>query len=282
MDQQSECRLRQRQRLLEGITNRFSQRPEIYEIHVFGREVDGEPDEFSDIDIIICSCDLRRTGEDYTETLAGISPIAGTYVLVSDARELAEMAMLRDFSPYQKIDLSIADSVEAKEAFAPLKCIYRDPDPPARRSETDLSLIKPREGLANRMNDLLFSVPRFAKCLFRGDRDMYRRWWGVVNTVLVMLHEKHFASSDQIRYSLRPNEHKALGKALTPDERRRVDAILPLSARPAVADSFCLALDLFVDLCRQRSAETAQHADFAFAEHIQEFLKAELERFAAS
>lgn len=275
-------RYRPRQELRSGVVAAFARCPEVREIHVFGTEVDGEPDEYSDIDMIVCSSDLARTGEHYMRTLSTISPVIGTYVIRSDERELAEMVMLRDYSPYQKIDLSIVDAIGVKEDFGPFKRVYRDSDGLANRSSTALNPVKSRGGLANRMNDILFSVPRFTKCLFRGDRDMYRRWTTIVNATLVMLHESHFGWSDDARQGLRPYEHKALGKALTTEQRAKVDAILPLDGRPDLAAGFRLAIDMFVDLCRERSVALGERADLSFAQHVRGFLKHEVDRYQAN
>ena len=108
---------------------------------------------------------------------------------------------------------------------------------------------------------------------------MYRRWTGVVNAALVMLHEKHFGWRDEIRYELRPEQYKALWSAMTEAEHRRVDQILPLSGEPRVVAGFQLALDLFVDLCRRRTASTGEEADFAFANHVGQFLRGEVSRY---
>ena len=272
---------RPRQELRSGVVAAFARCLEVREIHVFGAEVDGEPDAYSDIDMIVCSSDLACTGDHYMRTLSTLSPVIGTYVIRADERELAEMVMLRDYSPYQKIDLSIVEAIEVKEGFGPFKRIYRDSDGLPNRSDTALALVKSRGGLANRMNDVLFSVPRFTKCLFRRDRDMYRRWTGIVNATLGMLHESHSGWSDEVRHGLRPDEHKTLGKALTTEQHAKMDAILPLDGRPDLADSFRRAIDMFVDLCRERSVALGEEADFSFAQHVRGFLRHEVDRYQA-
>ena len=115
-----------REELSSGVVDAFAREPEVREIHVFGREVDGATDEYSDIDVIVCSSDPRRTAERHLDLLSRISPVIGTYVIKQEEGELAEMVMLRDFSPYQKIDLSIVGSIEAKAGFGPFKCVYRE------------------------------------------------------------------------------------------------------------------------------------------------------------
>ena len=264
-----------RARLIEG----FGARPEVYEIHVFGREVEGEPDGLSDIDIIVCSTDLRTTGDAYEQVLSAVAPIVGRYVIRCEADELVEMVMLDGFSPYQKIDLSICENIDMKEGFGPFQRVYQANGTTRRSSVTRLTLPSRRDGLANRLNDVLFSVPRFTKCLFRRDRDLYRRWMGVVNTTLVLLYEEHFGRSETIRYALRPHEHKTLGKAMTDQQRDCVDAILPLDGAPDIAESFRLTIDLLIDLCQQRSAATGEPIDGGFAEYIQRFLADEVARY---
>ena len=67
---------RPRKELHRELSAAFSAQPEICSIHVFGREVDGQPDEYSDIDMILCSDDLARSHRNYRDVLGKIAPIA--------------------------------------------------------------------------------------------------------------------------------------------------------------------------------------------------------------
>ena len=131
----------------------------------------------------------------------------GTYTIVATEQELAQMVLFRDASPYQKLDLSISASIE-KPGFGPFKCLYRDPALTAV-STTRLAVDPAaRLRLQNRLNDILFSIPRFTKCLFRQDHDMYRRWTGVTEALAMLLFESHFGWSREPRSRLSPPEYK--------------------------------------------------------------------------
>ena len=91
---------RPREELHRELCAVFSAQPEIRGIYVFGREVDGQPDEYSDIDMILCSDDLARSHRNYRDVLWKIAPIVGTYLIHSDVAEIAEMVLLEEFSPY--------------------------------------------------------------------------------------------------------------------------------------------------------------------------------------
>ena len=104
---------------------------------------------------------------------------------------LVEMIILRDYSPYQKLDFSIVSDMQKQEALKPAKTVYGSGDP-APEHPSEMAISGRVLELQNRMNDILFSIPRFTKCLFRGDFDMYRRWEGVVAEMCVLLYERHF------------------------------------------------------------------------------------------
>ncbi len=88
--------LESRRRLRSRLIAAFSARREVREIHVFGREVEGEVDEYSDIDMVICSDDLPATGRNCRAALSAVSPILGAYVIRCDEDELVEMVMLHE------------------------------------------------------------------------------------------------------------------------------------------------------------------------------------------
>lgn len=97
-----------RTELLNSLVDTFSHQSEVSRIVTFGREVSGETDEFSDIDLMLCSDDLHNTRSNYKRLLNAISPVLGSYVLRLTETELVEMILLENVSPYQKLDLSIS------------------------------------------------------------------------------------------------------------------------------------------------------------------------------
>lgn len=267
----------ERAELHDRVIEAFAARPEVYEIHAFGREVDGDTDEYSDLDLIVCSADLAATQREYRQLLNTISPIVGIYHIVCQEREHAQMIMLRDYRPYQKIDLSLTDTIETKRAFAPFKCLLRRRSPAATGSR--LSFNGERDSLANQLNDLLFSIPRFTKCLFRRDRDMYRRWTGAVEQLAVLLYESCFGWTRQQRYRLQPQEYKAMHKRLDPADEARLDAIQPLDRSPDLAEGFRLAVAWVIELYQSKAAALNDQIDLALAERLREFLDGEVARF---
>ena len=264
--------------LWEAVITAFCQQPEISQIYTFGREVDGETDQYSDLDLILCSRDLQETQRKYRMILSGISPIIGSYLIVSNEDCLAEMVMLQDYSPYQKVDFSITATIENNQQFAPFKLIY------GRRTEatapvTKLTVEGTAGDLRNSTADILFSIPRFTKCLFRQDRDMYRRWMGVMDRIFVLLYERHFGWQKQSRGKLTPPEYQALYKILDPPELRVLDRMMPLCGRINLAASFQIGMHQFTNLCREKAGAIEADLDDRFIEHITGFLDAEISRF---
>ena len=74
---------RPRCELRRNVIAAFSGEPEIYEIYSFGREVEGGIDRYSDLDLVFCSGDLRETQRKYRDILNFISPIIGSFSIVS-------------------------------------------------------------------------------------------------------------------------------------------------------------------------------------------------------
>ena len=70
--------LRPRAELHHRVLRAFAKEPEIHSIYVFGAEVEGEIDEYSDIDLIICSSDLAASQR--TAKLAAIAILAETVI----------------------------------------------------------------------------------------------------------------------------------------------------------------------------------------------------------
>lgn len=268
---------RARAELHRQLVAAFAGRPEITGVYAFGREVDGQVDEYSDLDVIVCSADLAATQSSYMGILSGISPVMGSYYIVCSEGELVQMVMLRDYSPYQKIDLSICRCIDQKQAFGPFKCLFSRAGS-ASGAQTSLSLDGQRQAMGNWLNDVLFSIPRFTKCLFRRDRDMYRRWNGAVESLAVLLYDRHAGWSREHRYRLMPQEYKVLHKHLSDVDRARLDAILPFDRDPNLADGYNLAVNWIVELYAEKAAALGERLDLTLAETLCEFLAQEIAR----
>lgn len=256
----------------------FGSQPEVNAIYAFGREVDGQPDCYSDVDLIVYSNDLAASQHKCADVLASVSPVLGTYCIVLEPRTLAQMVIFRDYSPYQKLDFSITDDVSAKQSFAPLACLYQR-EAEHQPSKTCIEQTGQRQALGNWLNDVLFSIPRFTKCLFRRDRDMYRRWVGAVEHLAVMLHERYFGWSREHRYRLQAHEYKALNKHLSPEDQDLLDRIQPLDRCPDLPLGYELAVGAIVRLYQAKSLALGEPLDMGFADYMQRFLRNEIGRY---
>ncbi|MHB8087731.1 MAG: aminoglycoside 6-adenylyltransferase [Anaerolineaceae bacterium] len=98
---------RSREELLNKIVCVFSEQPEVREITLFGSNADATEDNYSDIDIRVHSNDLLCTQKKYLQLINSISPIFEKLIIQSDSENFAQMTMLRDYSPYHKIDFGI-------------------------------------------------------------------------------------------------------------------------------------------------------------------------------
>lgn len=263
-----------RARLIETL----AAEPEVYALYTFGREVEGEADEYSDIDLCCCSADPAATQRKYRDLLGGISPIRSSFLMIEEPELLVEMILLREYRPYQKIDFSIARCIEAQAKVGPLKEVYRAPGEP-HPGRTQMLETGRIDALQNRMNDLLFSIPRFAKCLFRRDFDMYRRWAGMLAMVQALLYERHSGWREGAPGKLNPAEYRSLYKALDPDERRLLETMQPLDGRPDLIDGFQQGLGLYVDLYREKAAHLGEELDEGFIGYMKGFAGAEVGRF---
>jgi predicted nucleotidyltransferase len=268
-----------REELRETLIRHFSQQDEVYAIHLFGREADGRVDCYSDIDIIICSADLERTWRNYSSILQTISPVTGRLLLESTPTSFAEMILFQDASPYQKVDLSLCDRIETKEVFGPFIKVYEKNVSPSAITTT-LPVFPRLRDIHLDLADTLFSVPRFTKCLFRRDYDMYRRWKGTTNSLMLLLYEKYFGwQRESIRRDLKPHEAKHLYYALSRQDAEQLETVLPLTGNFNLAVSYRNAIKYYIDLMEQKSLALAEPINDALVHIIHNFLNAEIERY---
>jgi hypothetical protein len=267
--------------LHERVVAAFASQLEVNSIYAFGREVDGQVDEYSDIDLIVYSDDLALSQRKSPTVLQSIAPVLGTYCIVLEPRTLAQMAMFRDYSPYQKLDFSFTDDPDAPQAFAPLACLYQR-EPLHRPSHTRIELNDQRDTLSNWLNDVLFSIPRWTKCLFRRDGDLYRRWTGAIEHLAVMLYEDCFGWDRGHHHRLGPHEYKALHKNLSPEHRTLLERIQPPDGRPDLVLGYELAVGAIVDLYQAKAKALGETIDTSFASYMQRFLREEIKRYRCS
>ncbi len=258
----------------------FSRENEIYAIYLFGKAVKDETDEYSDIDMMICSNDLAITQSRYQRIFNDISPIMGSFLLNSTETDLSQMVMLNDFSPYQKIDFSITDRIETKilAGFGPFITVYKDNSFTAK-TNSKLDIIK-QDHVKNQLDNFLFAIPRFTKCLFRKDYDMYRRWKHLSDCMMVLLYEKYFGWEEKTTMIQVPAKKLSkLNQMMSADETEILKRIFPDSGTVNIAESYKLCIKVVVSLCRQKAEFFKVELDEGFIQHIERFLNAEITRY---
>ncbi|MGF7059341.1 hypothetical protein [Brassicibacter mesophilus] len=271
---------RTRNELRNLVIKSFSKEVEINSIYFFGKEVNNKSDEYSDIDMIICSNDLAKTQSKYLEILNDISPIIGLYLLNSTENDFSQMVMLKDFSPYQKIDFSVTDSIETKKlaGFGPFISIYKDNSLTAKVN-SKLDIIK-QNNVKNQLDNFLFTVPRFTKCLFRKDYDMYRRWKHISDYTIVLMYEKYFGWEEKTSKKQVPvKELSKLNKVISNDEKEILNRIFPSSGIVNIAESYKLCIEYLITLCKQKADYFKVELNEDFILYIERFLHSEITRY---
>ena len=262
-----------RDTLKRHVIEAFAAQDEVYRICFFGREAEGQHDAYSDIDMIVYSQDPAKTQAHYRRIFATISPIRATFPLGGSPEGYSEMVMLRDYSPYQKIDFSIGDW--GKQDWL-LLTLYERPEPPQPPS-TILEPLDIRQDVAYKLMDVLFSIARFTKCLFRYDIDMYRRWESITDLTLVMLYEKYFGwETETLKKRLGSYESKQLDAVLDSGDREWVHKIRPPGANLNLAQSYQNSIGLFVALSRQKAAYYGATLDEDFIAYMTNFMDTEM------
>jgi predicted nucleotidyltransferase len=271
---------RTRNELRNLVIESFSKEVEINSIYFFGKEVNNKSDEYSDIDMIICSSDLAKTQSKYLEILNGISPIIGSFILNSTENDFSQMVMLKDFSPYQKIDFSITDSIETKKlaGFGPFISIYKD-NSITDKVNSKLKIIK-QNNVRNQLDDFLFTVPRFTKCLFRKDYDMYRRWKNISDYTMALLYEKYFGWKEKTSRDQVPvKQLSELNKSVNSDEKEILNRIFPSSGIVNVAESYKFCIEFLITLCKQKADYFKVELNADFIMYMERFLHSEITRY---
>ena len=268
---------RSRQELRRRVIQAFSGLDEVYKIILFGKEAAGKDDCYSDIDLIVYSNDPAKTWQHYRETFSSIAPVVGTFPLGSGPEYYAEMLLLDGFSPYQKIDFSIGVGIDLvlTSVMTVYDCPEKDTQP-----VSSLPVIETRYDVVYYLVDLLFSIPRFTKCLFRQDIDLYRRWNGAINRALVLMFERKFGWEEETRKGkLVSYEVERLMACLSAEERQMIFAICPPDGKVDVARSFLNAVDLTVMLSKEKADALGVRLDEGVIAIFQSFLQEEIGRF---
>ena len=247
-----------RKDLRRSVIEAFAAQDEIYRICTFGREAEGTHDRYSDIDMAVYTNDPARPQARYRGVFSSIAPVRATFARGSMPESYSEMVMLHDYSPFQKVDFSIGDRGLWESH---LSVVYDDKDKPRTRLST-LRAVEIRADMAYKLTDVLFSVARFTKCLFRRDVDMYRRWKSITNVTLVLLYEKQFGwQAEKLKKRLDGYEIKRLYEVLAPQESEWVHRARPPDARLDLASIHQASVKLFVELSREKAGDLGVGVD---------------------
>jgi len=265
-----------RDTLRQRVIDAFATQDEIYRICFFGREAEGQHDAYSDIDMIVCSQDPVKTKAHYQQVFTTISPVRATFPLGGSPDGYSEMVMLWDYSPYQKIDFSIGDW--GKQDWQ-LLTVYERPEQPQPKLTT-LEALDIRQNVAYKLTDVLFSIARFTKCLFRRDIDMYRRWESITDLTLVTLYEKYYGwQTETLQRRLGPYASKQLYAVLNSEDRQWVHKIRPPDAHLNLAQSYQDSIALFIALSRQKALHFGISLDDDFIAYMTSFMDTEMVRY---
>jgi len=252
----------------------FSKQPEIREITILGKNAEGTADQFSDIDIRIHSNSLLTTQQNYLRLIEKISPILETFLLASENDNFAQMIMLKDFSPYQKIDFGICSG---ESTFKPYVSKYLNQK--AKRDNSQLNVTPINNTVSYNLTNYLFGVPRMTKCLFRKDFDMYRRWKGMSNSALILLYEKYFDFEKETqKRELDAQESKKLFTKLSQADRSKLDKLFPVNGNLSLIDSFMGSLEMYIDVSKDKAKYFNERINESFVDYIRAFAKEEAKK----
>ncbi len=240
---------------------------EVEEILIFGRIAEGSSDEYSDVDIRLVSKDPYKTQHELRALISKeISPIIETFLLASNTNEFSEMWMLNDYAPYQKIDLGIIRRGYGLE-FKNIKSVFMNKD--ATGEDRNFTLHPIENNVEYNLNNYLFGVPRFTKCLFRKDFDLYRRWKTMTDALLVLLEEKYFGFEKiQDKKVLNAPDSKRLLNIITYEDQKTLEKIMPLNGNLKISKSFLHNTKFFVELSKQKARKFRKELNSDFINHM--------------
>jgi hypothetical protein len=264
---------RTREELRRRVIEAFSLQDEVYRICFFGREVEGKHDRYSDIDMVVFSNDLASIYAKYKSIFSSISPVRATFPLGGTPEGYSEMVLLQDCSPYQKVDFSIGDWGKQGWQFI---AVYDCKD----KTRNSLTKLEPKSiirDVSYILTDVLFSVARFTKCLFRRDIDMYRRWMSITDVTLALLYEKHFGWKYEMEQTkLGSYGIERLYNDLSTDEKERVNSIRSPDGKLEIASSYQVSIELLIELSKQKAEHFGIVLDNDLIEYIRRFMIVEI------
>lgn len=272
-----------RQALLDAILRELKSRQEVLEIHAFGSAVSKTEDEYSDYDLVVCSASPRKTQCNLNRTLEAAAPILGSFVLLSRPDQLGTMFLFKGFSPYHKLDLALVPSLAALPTYGPFRCLYKADEAHQMSAEED-TLEEHATGhpFVNQVNGVVFCIPRFTKCLFRQDRDVYKKWIFVLEHTLSIMHESHFGWKEEQGDFLSSPERDALYKEVGTGAASSLDLMMPTPSAFDLGSSFAACIGQFVSCANRKAAALGVSLEQETIVYLVSFLQSELDRFGAN
>jgi predicted nucleotidyltransferase len=267
--------------LLKTLVENFSKSPEIFLIGTFGSAVDQQMDAYSDVDIIICSNDLKKTKEEYKKIIESISPIiASSPFYIDKPNVISEIIYLKNFKPYQKIDLTIIPYLGYLSDFNPQMTILFENQLADREQKSGIEPEKAKEETLDEwmMKNIAFVIG-FCKSYKRKNMEMYRYWDFIKDAMLILLFEKHDKWTKQYdKLMLAAPEFKNLFyRSINKSEFDFLQQVLPPNGKLDLKISFITAFFLFSELIVIKSDGVKEYVNREFLSYIKHFLQSEMQ-----
>lgn len=260
----------------DTLSSVLSSMPEVTSIHTFGSDYDNTADEFSDIDLVVVSSDLRSTQNHYRNVISGISPIIGSWFAENNEDRFMETMALKDFGLYHKIDLAVTGNINKCDDFGPFRCLYEKSQAPSG-SESKL-IPRPIIQDANFMMTMhLFLIPNLTKSISRNTFTRYLIWSGAVQNLLTLLYEKSTNWKESLGWkNLNRPQRSELFRLINPEDRAALERVLPLNNELVLSKSVREMFLFYVNLSNQKASALKQTLNNEFAEYALSFLNTEL------
>ncbi len=268
--------MKSRKDLQEKIVTAFKESPEIYNILLFGSEVSGNVHERSDIDLILASKDLLQTAQTYRPILEkSIGRIRGMWRIVNEPEERVESIMLEYagiMDAYWKIDLTILSDLSRKDAFRPLKSLWRREGNDGF-SETYIERLPDLHPLEEGISYVLFNAPRFLKSFYTHDPAVYMRWHRIIENLEILLLEKLHDWNEGIEGSrIHGGQRAWLKKNVTGHNKERFDKVFPPTGELEVFKSGIEALLWFMELAKEKAVRFSVPLNKEWLTFMEEFI----------
>ncbi|MEP7103330.1 MAG: nucleotidyltransferase domain-containing protein [Candidatus Dojkabacteria bacterium] len=269
------------QNLLKSLVDKFSKNEEVFLIATFGSAINNEMDDYSDVDLIICSNDLAKTYSEYRTIIESISPIVAVSPFYADKPNvISEVIYLKNYSAFQKLDLTVIPYLGYLSDFNPNVFIMYENQVVDRTLKRGIvRKNKPAETLDSWMTNYMGLVVGFVKTYKRKNMEIYRYWDLVKDAMIVLLFEKYNGWSKQFdRPRLTSAEYKDLFyRKISKSEFDLLSQVLPQSGILDIKTSFIVSFFLFTELLSIKSSSLKEYINLEFLDYIRGFMQEELQ-----